>query len=50
MESFTGELIAVIARKDGTKEKWVVTSPEEQFTLEEIKILSILSNSVLIWK
>ncbi len=37
MESFTGELVAVITRKDDNEEKWVVTSLEEQLTLEEIK-------------
>ncbi|MBF2599193.1 inorganic pyrophosphatase [Listeria seeligeri] len=37
LKSFTGELIAVITRKDDVEGKWVVTSKEEQLTLEEIK-------------
>ena len=37
MESFEGELIAVIHRQDDVEDKWVLTSTNENITIEDIK-------------
>lgn len=37
LESFTGELIAIIHRLDDVEDKWVVAPKDKQFTTEEIK-------------
>lgn len=37
MESFEGELIAVIHRQDDVENKWVLTSINENITIEDIK-------------
>ena len=37
LESFEGELIAVIHRQDDVEDKWVLTSTNENITIEDIK-------------
>ncbi|MBC2082638.1 inorganic pyrophosphatase [Listeria welshimeri] len=37
LETFEGELIAIITRKDDVEEKWIVAPPTEYFSVEEMK-------------
>ncbi|MGF7407196.1 inorganic pyrophosphatase [Lactococcus lactis] len=37
LTNFTGKLIAIIHRKDDVEDKWVLTSPTENFTKSEIE-------------
>ncbi|MBC1469776.1 inorganic pyrophosphatase [Listeria welshimeri] len=37
LETFEGELIAIITRKDDVEEKWIVAPPTEHFSVEEMK-------------
>ncbi|EAF5412409.1 inorganic pyrophosphatase [Listeria monocytogenes] len=37
IDTFQGDLIAVITRNDDVEDKWVVASPNEIFTIEEIR-------------
>lgn len=36
LKEFTGKLIAIIHRHDDVEDKWVATSEQENFTIEEI--------------
>ncbi|EAG9321808.1 inorganic diphosphatase [Listeria monocytogenes] len=36
IDTFRGDLIAVITRNDDVEDKWVVAPPNENFTIEEI--------------
>ncbi|WP_068985597.1 MULTISPECIES: inorganic diphosphatase [Lysinibacillus] len=36
LESFTGNLVAIIHRNDDIEDKWVVALPNEEFSVEEI--------------
>ncbi|WP_230874939.1 inorganic diphosphatase [Lysinibacillus cavernae] len=36
LDSFTGVLVAIIHRKDDNENKWVIASPNETYTVEEI--------------
>ncbi|MDM5247774.1 inorganic pyrophosphatase [Lysinibacillus sp. G4S2] len=36
LESFTGNLVAIIHRNDDIEDKWVVGLPNEEFSVEEI--------------
>ena len=40
LDSFTGEVIAVIHRKNDVEEKWVVSPPGSHFDREEIQKLT----------
>ncbi|MBF2488295.1 inorganic diphosphatase [Listeria marthii] len=37
IETFEGDLIAVITRHDDVEDKWVVAPPNEDFSVEEIR-------------
>ncbi|EAG7266353.1 inorganic pyrophosphatase, partial [Listeria monocytogenes] len=37
IDTFQGDLIAVITRNDDVEDKWVVAAPNENFTIEEIR-------------
>ncbi|HHS3223330.1 TPA: inorganic diphosphatase [Listeria monocytogenes] len=37
IDTFQGDLIAVITRNDDVEDKWVVAAPNEDFTIEEIR-------------
>ncbi|MDT0089704.1 inorganic pyrophosphatase [Listeria marthii] len=37
IETFEGDLIAVITRHDDVEDKWVVAPPNENFSVEEIR-------------
>ena len=37
LQTFTGKLIAIVHRKDDVEDKWVLTSPTENFTKSEIE-------------
>ncbi len=37
VEAFEGDLVAVIHRTDDVEDKWVLTSPDEEISLEIIK-------------
>ncbi|EFU5042865.1 inorganic pyrophosphatase [Listeria monocytogenes] len=37
IDTFQGDLIAVITRNDDVEDKWVVSAPNENFTIEEIR-------------
>ena len=37
IDTFTGEVIAIIHRKNDIEDKWVVASSDKKFTIEQIK-------------
>ncbi|MGT2935370.1 inorganic diphosphatase [Streptococcus castoreus] len=38
LQNFQGELVAIIHREDDVEDKWVLTSPNEQITIETIQL------------
>lgn len=37
LETFEGVLIAIIQRLDDIEDKWVISTPEEQYSIEQIR-------------
>lgn len=48
LESFEGELIAVIHRQNDVEDKWVLTSTNENITIEDIKEKTYFWNNILL--